>query len=222
MRSLSSTLRSFEPPRLTAEQRAANEAAAAEHERRMRECDRLARIGRSGIPKAYRRARLSDCDPAVLAWFADGMPTGLLLQGGFGCGKTFAACAVLVRAACDRTVRFATADAMLRDCRGAFDGRESERAVMGRYLCCGVLAIDDLGKERLTEWGLAALFAVVDGRGGRGLPTVVTTNYTGRDLLAKMTVGGDATTAKAIISRMCAYRRVVVGGGDRRAGKERA
>lgn len=222
MRSLSSTLRSFEPPLLTAEQRAANDAAFAEHERRMRECDRLARIGRSGIPKAYRRARLADCDPEVARWFSEGMPAGLLLQGGFGAGKTFAACAVLARAAWSGTVRFATADAMLRDCRSAFDGRESERAVLGRYLCCGVLAIDDLGKERLTEWGLAALFAVVDGRGGRGLPTVVTTNYSGRDLLAKMTVGGDATTAKAIISRMGAYRRVVVGGPDRRAGKERA
>lgn len=215
MRSSTCTLRSFEKPDLTAEQWAEHDRACREWEARQ-EAERVrARLDASGIPPAYRSADVADCPPEVRAW-AESPTAGLLLQGGFGTGKTHAACAALIALAPTRSVRFTTVDRMLRERRDSFGGAEAEGSVAGRFLNAGALCLDDLGKERQTEWGVAALFEVVDARLSRGLPTIVTTNYAGRELLARMSAGGDATTAKAIVSRMAGYDRAVLAGGDRR------
>lgn len=215
MRSSTCTLRSFEKPDLTAEQWAEHDRACREWEARQ-EAERVrARLDASGIPPAYRSADVADCPPEVRAW-AESPTAGLLLQGGFGTGKTHAACAALIALAPTRSVRFTTVDRMLRERRDSFSGAEAEGSVAGRFLNAGALCLDDLGKERQTEWGVAALFEVVDARLSRGLPTIVTTNYAGRELLARMSAGGDATTAKAIVSRMAGYDRAVLAGGDRR------
>lgn len=219
MRSSTCTLRSFEKPDLTAEQWAEHDRACREWEARQ-EAERVrARLDASGIPPAYRSADVADCPPEVRAW-AESPTAGLLLQGGFGTGKTHAACAALIALAPTRSVRFTTVDRMLRERRDSFSGAEAEGSVAGRFLNAGALCLDDLGKERQTEWGIAALFEVVDARLSRGLPTIVTTNYAGRELLARMSAGGDATTAKAIVSRMAGYDRAVLAGGDRRIRKE--
>lgn len=217
MRSSSSTLPSFDKPSLTAEQWAAHDEACRRWEAGQEAARVRARLDASGIPSAYRSADVAGCADAVRAWAAE--PTaGLLLQGGFGAGKTHAACAALIANAPMRTVRFTTFAQMARERRDAFGGSEAEGAVAGRLLNVGMLCIDDLGKERQTEWSVSVLFEIVDARLSRGLPTIVTTNYAGRELLARMTAAGDATTAKAIVSRMAAYERAVLEDGDRRIG----
>ena len=124
---------------------------------------------------------------------------------------------MLARAAWSGTVRFATADAMLRDCRSAFDGRESERAVLGRYLCCGVLAIDDLGKDSSTQWVLAKLFQIVNGRYEAERATIVTSQYTQAGLAAVLSEYGRKEDALAIVSRLAEMtERVKMDGPDRR------
>lgn len=216
MRKLKDTLRSFSKPDWTPEQWAAHDRRCREFEASESARKLAGRIERAGIPPVFADADLSLCDERVRAYASGGLGSGLLLQGTFGSGKTYAACAVLIAKAAESSVRFVLFDDLLRECRASFNGGESEEAVIGRYANAGVLCIDDLGKERLTEWSLPILFAIVNRRWERSKPTIVTTNYGGSALLGQMTVGGDSTTAKAIISRMCSYERVLLEDGDRR------
>lgn len=201
-------------PSLTAEQWAENDRRV-EEERRKEEAKRtFERIKRSGIPDGYRGASLRQCTKAVRDWYGT---KGLLLQGDFGTGKTYSACAVLIANVGSMTVRFDSLGSLLGECKAAFDRGESEEGVISRRCNCGLLCIDDLGKEKLTDWSLPILFRVIDTRGANNRPTIVTTNCDANGLIAKFTAnGGDITTAKAIISRLAEYDRVVLAGRDRR------
>lgn len=226
MQKLSSTLASFSLPNLTPEEWEANDREVDEWRTSQEAANHRMRIARSGIPRLFREADLALCDERVRAYAHGDRGTGLLLQGTYGSGKTYAACAVLLAIMAEqkavggvttyRTARFVLMDDLLRECKATFNGVETEEEVVGRYANADVLCIDDLGKERLTEWSLPILFSIINGRYVNRRPTIITTNYRGVELLASMTVNGDDTTAKAIISRMGTYDRVVLDGADRR------
>lgn len=200
-------------PDLTAEEWAERDRAAAEREREQRRRAHAQAVAKGGIPLGYRMASMTD--ERVREWAAS--PTvGLLLKGKPGRGKTHNGCAALVELARSRTVRFATAKGMLDEVKATFDTRDSERAVVSRLCNVGVLMLDDLGAERLTEWSLPIVFEVIDRRQAEMRPTIVTTNYDGLQLIDKMTVKGDEARARAIISRLGAYRLVTMDGPDRR------
>lgn len=222
MPKVSDMLASFKLPNLTPEEWEANDREvdawrAAEEER-----ERAMRVVRSGIPERFRKSDVALCDDRVRVYASGSLGNGLLLQGTFGSGKTYAACAVMLsrlgEGAHGRplTARFVTMDDLLRECRATFNGYDTEEAVVDRYANAGVLCIDDLGKERLTEWSLPILFSIINRRYERSKPTIITTNYRGIDLLRCMTVNGDDTTAKAIISRMATYERIELDMTDRR------
>lgn len=219
MQKIGSTLASFKLPNLTPEEWEANDREVDEWKAAQEARNRASRIERSGVPKLFRAADLSLCDERVRSYASGDMGNGLLLQGAFGSGKTYAACAVLLSKVDSTTVRFVLMDDLLRECKATFNGYDTEEAVVGRYANAGVLCIDDLGKERLTEWSLPILFSIINRRYERGKPTIITTNYRGAELLESMTVNGDSTTAKAIISRMSTYKIAVLEGGDRRNAK---
>lgn len=217
MQSLKSTLRSFSKPDWSPEHWAEHDAKCAEAAKREREAMLSRRIESAGIPERYRSADLATCPPEVRDWAsAEHNGGGLLLQGTFGSGKTHAACAVLLRKVPLAPCRFVTMERLLREIRGAYNGSETEERVISRYVNVRYLVIDDIGKERLTEWSLPILFDIVNQRYNRLKPTIITTNYTGADLLDKLTVNGDSTTAKAIVSRLATYNRVLLSDKDRR------
>lgn len=216
MPKVSDMLASFKLPNLMPEEWEANDREVDEWKAAQEARNRASRIERSGIPKLFRAADLAACNDLVQAYASGDMGNGLLLQGAFGSGKTYSACAVLLSKVDSMTVRFVLMDDLLRECKATFNGYDTEDAVIGRYSNAGVLCIDDLGKERLTEWSLPILFSIINRRYERCKPTIITTNYRGADLLESMTVNGDPTTAKAIISRMSTYDRVVLEGEDRR------
>lgn len=213
MRSLASMLEHFSPPRNTPEQ----EARAVAWDKRERERKVAERITRSGIPVTYRNAMIDECDRRVVSWSSNPSRV-LLLRGDVGRGKTYAACAVLVANAHLRTVRFATSLDLLRDFRSVFDGSAREADIMGGYSNVRLLAIDDLGKEKPTDWALSKLFDVLDARIRDGKPTIVTTQYRSEELTARMASDGNVETAKAIVSRLGDKRNTAVafGGADRR------
>lgn len=216
MPSLRNTLRSFSKPDLTPEQWERRNRECEEAIRREREQALADRIARAGIPERYRGADLATCHPDIRAWADDERKTGLLLQGTFGSGKTHAACAVLLRKIPNAPCRFVTMERLLREIRATYNGQSSEEAVVGRYVNVRCLVIDDIGKERLTEWSLPILFDIINQRYNLMKPTVITTNYTGAALLEKLTVDGDSTTAKAIVSRLATYDRICLADKDRR------
>lgn len=65
-----------------------------------------------------------------------------------------------------------------------------------------VLILDDFGKEAPTDYALERLFALVDERCARMLPTIVTTQYRPSMLVERLARKGDPDTAKAIVSRL--------------------
>lgn len=216
MQKLADTLPTFRKPDFTPEQWAENDRRVSEWEAEQEAKKRAERFLRSGIPRLFGAASVSLCDERVAAYASGDLGNGLLLQGTFGAGKTYAACAVLNHLIDSKSVRFVLMDDLLRECKATFNGYETEEAVVNRYANTGVLCIDDLGKERLTEWSLPILFSIINRRYECGKPTIITTNYRGTELLESMTVNGDSTTAKAIISRMSTFNRIVLESDDRR------
>lgn len=214
MQSLKSLLGSsdFKMPDFTPQELREMEERSREWELEQERMQREAMLESSRIPVGYVNAE--GALPEVIAW-AESPTKGLLLQGGVGRGKTHNAC-IALRMAIDKrvTAKFVTFDDLLRECKATFKGRETEESVIGRYASCGMLCIDDMGKERVTEWSLPIIFSVINKRSMNLKPTIITTQYDGRTLMERLTVDGDAETARAIISRLMEYTRVVIDGKD--------
>lgn len=88
-----------------------------------------------------------------------------------------------------------------------------------KYQGARVLVLDDFGKESPTDFALERMFALIDERSARMLPTCITTQYRPGQLIDRLAKNGDRDTATAIVSRLrqdC--RKVELTGGDRRLG----
>jgi DNA replication protein DnaC len=130
-------------------------------------------------PQRWRAATFDTLDPAVRrgasAWLGrltrDPANAGnLILLGKVGTGKTWAALA-LARVALERmAVRFAPVPALLDSLRPDGDG------FLSWYTRAGLLVLDDLGAERLTDWGAEQLYLVVNDRWMHQRPIVATSN----------------------------------------------
>jgi len=156
------------------------------------------RIAGAGIPPEYRGCRLDtyraytpaltealDLARAYAARFPVMLeksdPTGLLLIGPAGVGKTHLAAAML-HAIIARTGihgRFCKMGELLRQMRDSYNPtiQTTERQILEPVLTCDLLVLDDLGRERLTEWVADTMDLIIDTRYSAGKPILVTTNY---------------------------------------------
>ncbi len=103
----------------------------------------------------------------------------LLLQGGYGCGKTHLAAAI-ANACVDAgmVTLFLTIPDLLDHLRSSF-GPSSEISydeLFDRVLNVSLLVLDDLGAESPTPWALEKLYQLVNHRYSYRLATVFTTN----------------------------------------------
>lgn len=173
-------------------------------------------------PRDFYTAELGACLP-VVASFASKIrassPSGLLLSGKAGRGKTYSACAILRAVADCKSVGLATDAELVMAAKATFNDRNaSESQVIQRYTLPSVLVLDDFGKAAYSsDWVLQLVFSVVDGRLRQGRTTIVTTQYDSAELLRKLTVNGDSATAEAILSRFRTYEKARLDGKDRRA-----
>jgi DNA replication protein DnaC len=102
----------------------------------------------------------------------------LLLEGGYGCGKTHLAAAI-ANFAVDHGIPalFLTAPDLLDWLRASFensDEKYSERFEMIRRV--PLLVMDDFGTQNATSWAKEKMFQLLDYRYVNLLPTVITTN----------------------------------------------
>ena len=107
-------------------------------------------------------------------------PVGwLILQGGYGCGKTHLAAAIAHQREDEGdTVFFSIVPDLLDHLRAAFapTSELTYDALFERVRESGLLVLDDLGAENGTAWATEKLFQLINYRYNYRMPTVITTN----------------------------------------------
>lgn len=113
----------------------------------------------------------------------------LVLHGGFGCGKTHLAAAIVnERLQHGAPALFVVVPDLLDHLRAAFSPGSDEtyderfETVRGAPL----LVLDDLGTQSPTPWAAEKLFQLLNHRYNARLPTVITTNHDLEDLDARL------------------------------------
>lgn len=130
---------------------------------------------------------------------------GLILVGNNGVGKTHLACSIANKLIENGTpIVYGTLINLLAELRNSYDtdNNISEMEIIKLYENVDLLIIDDLGKEKPSEWGLEKLFTIINSRYENNLPVIITTNYNQNSLLERLSLNGEIETAKSIISRL--------------------
>ena len=145
----------------------------------------------------------------------------MLFSGPVGTGKTTFASALMMDMIERDRQRYSkpiwtTEAALFRNCdiAGATDYAERVK-MLDKHIRCGLLVIDDLGASRrpLTDWQGGAMRDLFDARHSRKLPTLLTTNISKWEGLAKR-------YGEHVVSRIhsrCGTMNIL-GGPDRRMG----
>ena len=153
----------------------------------------------SNIPPIYRNtdeARLRenlvnpDVLDKVLSWRMGSQ--GMAIIGRTGCGKTRAIALLLKRLISVDLVGVSTslmvyyAGELERAIMGSFSNKaKSYDDLMRKLETCGLLVIDDFGKEKFTERYEVSVFQIFEKRAANLKPTIFTTNYKGETLKAR-------------------------------------
>lgn len=223
------TLCTCEMSKCAAEQeKRALEASQSQKRAKERAAALSSRLFNSGLPEAWHIRALSAWvhdtpaqQAALNAAISFGAATqqpgahvqSLFIAGDIGTGKTYlASClaADLIRRRVQ--VRWCNVGDVLRAIRSSFDKKgSSEEETIKLFTEPRVLVLDDLGKEKPTEWATEQLFSIINTRYDAQRPLIVTTNYGGADLVKRLTPRGesDDTTARAIVDRLREMSTVV-------------
>lgn len=109
-----------------------------------------------------------------------GYPRGLILHGPTGSGKTHIMVSIL-RDLIERGQKglFYNLPNLFMEIRGTFGGKaeQDEDDLMNDVINAGVLALDDVGAEKSSDWVLDRLYLIVNQRYEACRPTLITTNH---------------------------------------------
>lgn len=191
----------YEPCECDQALRACAAQAVASRQARMQdaEADLCRRLERAGVGVRFQKAASTQAKELALA-LSQGK--NVFISGTVGSGKTHLACAVareLLAKNLVRNVQFARCVSLFDEIKRSFNAGTD---ALAPYRTCGVLVLDDLGKQASTPWSLERLFDLVDDRYARCLPTITTSNYNPRDLIVHLACSRDMTVSQAIVSRL--------------------
>lgn len=182
------------------------------HEQKLVERERILR--KAGIPQIY-------WDIPEDATYLDAVNDGgLFIHGLVGRGKTWLSVATMkawMNRNRGRRAVFTDAMGFFSHIRESYDGGDSEREAMWRFIGADLLIFDDFGKGRPSEWSLERIEDLVQERYTEGRPTIFTSQWAGSDLIARLGEGGSVESATAIVSRIIQRCKMVeLTGPDRR------
>ena len=100
---------------------------------------------------------------------------GLLLYGGVGTGKTFAAACIANHLLEQQVPVVMTSFVKLLETMQGF--KEDDSVLIARLNRAKLLIIDDLGAERSTDFALEKVYNIIDSRYRAKLPIILTTNF---------------------------------------------
>lgn len=191
----------YEPCECDQALRACAAQAVASRQARMQdaEADLCRRLERAGVGVRFQKAASTQAKELALA-LSQGK--NVFISGAVGSGKTHLACAVareLLAKNLVRNVQFARCVSLFDEIKRSFNAGTD---ALAPYRTCGVLVLDDLGKQASTPWSLERLFDLVDDRYARCLPTITTSNYNPRDLIVHLACSRDMAVSQAIVSRL--------------------
>lgn len=194
-----------------------------QHERRRREQAKINRLFKSArVPRIYENDSFDDYKitpdnkdaVAAAKWLInDDSGRGLFMHGNKGTGKTkLAAIIANERLRQGKPVLFESVPDLMGDIRATFQKGGTDEIIQS-VKDVEFLVLDDLGAERMTEWIGEQLFSIVNHRYNERLLTVVTSNYSPKEIAYRM----DDMQGERIMSRILGMCEVVsLGGGDYR------
>jgi DNA replication protein DnaC len=132
----------------------------------------------------------------------------IMMAGKPGTGKTHLAAAVAIgQALQQKSVIFGTVPTILGRIKDTFSGGDvTESEVKSAIMNCSLLVLDDLGKEKPSEWVEETLYEIINARYVRRLPVIITTNVGLKAVESRYQWNGAAIVSR--LFEMCAGVRV--------------
>jgi DNA replication protein DnaC len=169
----------------------------------------------SKIPPRYESAIFEDVPEAIKEAYSNLSDKGIYIHGSVGTGKTHIAYALLKKTRADgRSAMFWNTTEMMRDIRRDLDRDSYDKTHTDSFLMDfkGVLFLDDIGSEKMTDWVAETFYLIINRRYNYILPTVFTSNFSIAELADRI---GDRTVSRIV--EMC--KVIPLNGDDRRLSK---
>lgn len=175
--------------------RKAAEQAEAEEKQRLKDMEALQKLKKQSLMdsrleeasfESFRVVKHNERQFRICKRYADAFDEmlsrnqGLLLFGGVGTGKTFAAACIANQLLGKRIPVVMTSFIRLLDSMQSF--KEEDSLLINRLNKAKLLIIDDLGAERGTDFALEKVYSIIDSRYRAKLPIILTTNMSYDDM----------------------------------------
>lgn len=134
--------------------------------------------------------------------FIDNKGKGIFFFGGAGTGKTHLA----IKIAQETTLetKFIKMPKLLLDLRSNFNSSTAKnKRIIEDLSSVGLLIIDDLGAEKMSDWVAETIYLLIDERYGNIKPTIITSNFDLQELSRRV---GDRVCSR--IMAMCKLVRL--------------
>ena len=168
-----------------------------------------------GINLRFLNAEMKKMKPQIQTicnnYFSEKMENILITGKETGVGKTFLAIAILRQYALTfpKNCFFINCTDLFIEIKNSFtNDKTSESEVIKKYSDYDFLVIDDIGAEKISEWAVSILYAILNKRYETMKTTVMTTNYENEELTRKYN--------RRILSRMSSGKKLNLSGKDKR------